>query len=340
MSAEKKSANPVEVANPTETVKAEEPAPVASAPTAAPAAPVAPAAPAAPTEKKPMDPKKKKNIIIWSCVGGGVVIAAIVAIVLVIVLTKVDYKESYDIAKKLSDPMSSFYFDYGDCKYLLSNVDSSWSPTPSSFSSDVKDCKTAISTETIDLVKQLGESSGVSRDSDVKTIYDKFYSEYSKAIADVDGETAGKLDIYDSWHKFIYDADGFYFTSATQSKIDETANNAINSGNDTLKAFGEEWKTKATEVFKAYEAYDDATTNYSSLYSDYTTKKKNLENWYDEKVPKVSELLPLKFEGDKSAIDSAWDDLVAIISRKQGEKTVEDIMNGSSVEDILNEYLK
>lgn len=327
MSEEKNPAEPVEAATPAEATTTPAAAPVAAAPTETPTA-------TAPTQKKPMDPKKKKNIIIWSCVGGGVLIAAIVAIVLVIILTKVDYKESYEVAKKLSDSMSSFYYDYGDCDDVVEDVDNDYRSI-ALYSSYIEDCKSAISTETIDLVKQLGNTSGVARDADIKALYDKFYAEFSKAVAGVDGDTAGKLDIYDSWHKFIYNADGYSFSSATQSDINEIADYAINSGHDTLKAFGEQWKEKATEVLKAYEAYDGATTNYSSLYSDYNTKKSALNSWYDKNVPKAADLISLKFEGDKYNIDDAWEDLTSAIAKKYGEKEVEEYINSTDYEDIL-----
>lgn len=334
MSAEKKSANTAEAANPAEAPKAEAPAAPAEAPkTEAPKA-------EAPKEKKPMDPKKKKNIIIWSCVGGGVLIAGIVAIVLVIVLTKVDYKESFAIAQKLDDKISDFYYDYDDCGDVVDKVNNTWTGT-SSYSSYVSDCKNAISQETIDLVNQLGGTSGVARDGEVKAKFDAFNTDFQKAVSSVNAETGSKLDTYDSWHKFVYESDGFgFYSSTTEDKINTVANYAINSGNDTFKSFGEQWKTKAIEVLNARQAYDKATTGYSDLYKDYSSKKTALENWLEESLPKPSEVLPLSFEGNEYDVKNKWNDLESIISTKYGEKAVEDIMNGGSYEDLLNELMK
>jgi hypothetical protein len=333
MSAEKKSANPVEVANPTETVKAEEPAPAA-----APAAPVAPAA--TPAAKKPMDPKKKKNIIIWSCVGGGVLIAGIVAIVLVIILTKVDYEESYKIALQLDNKISTFYYNYDDCSDVVDDVNDTWSST-SSYSSRISDCKKAISKETIELVNKLAGTSGVARDSEVKAKFDAFNVEYQKAISSVNDDTEKTLDTYDSWHKFVYESDsiGFY-SSTTEEKINTIANYAINSGNDTFKAFGEQWKTKALEVYQARKAYDDATTNYSDLYKTFSTKRDALETWLENNLPKPSEVLPLSFDGNEYTVNDAWNEFTSILGTKYGEKAIEDVINGSSYEDIWNELMK
>ncbi len=324
MSEENKPAETVEAATPAEAPKAE-----ATAPAETPKA-------EAPKEKKPMDPKKKKNIIIWSCVGGGVLIAGIVAIVLVIVLTQVDYKESYRLAKELSEPMSKFYSGYSRCEYVVEYADSYYT-SASSYSTYIEGCKEAISSETTEKIKKLGETSGVSRDSDVKALYDKFWEKYSKAVSGVDDDLSKKLDTYDSWHKFIYDGESIdivYFSN--ENKIDTVADYAIKSGNDTLKSFGEQWKTKAQELYKARKDYRNGTIRYS----EYSTKEDDFDDWYEESLPKLADVLPLNFDGDKSEIDEAWDDLVLVIGKKYGEKAVEDILNGGSYEDILNEIMK
>ena len=153
MSEDKKPAETVEAAKPAE---AKEEAPKAEAPKA----------------KKPMDPKKKKNIIIWSCVGGVTLVGIIVAVVLVIVLNQVDYKESYKIAQQLDDKIRDFYYDYDDCEDVVEDVEYKYSGT-SSYSSYVSDCKSAVSQETIDLVNKLGGTSGVAHDGEVKAAFDK-----------------------------------------------------------------------------------------------------------------------------------------------------------------------
>lgn len=328
MSEEKKPAETVEAAKPAEAPKAE-----ATAPAEAPKA-------KAPKEKKPMDPKKKKKIIIWSCVGGGVLIAGIVAVVLVIVLSKVDYKESYMLAEQLDDKISDFYYDYDDCQYAVDKVNNTWTGT-SSYSSYVSDCKNAISQETIDMVNKLAGTSGVARDGEVKAKFDAFNTEFQKAISSVDADMNAKLDVYDSWHKFVYESDGFgFYSTTTEDKINTVADYAINSGNDTFKAFGEQWKAKAVEVLAARQAYDKATTGYSDLYKDYTTKRTALETWLETDLPKATEVLPLSFDGDEYEVRSKWNEFESFLASKYGEKAVEDIMNGGSYEDLLKELMK
>ena len=294
----------------TKTEKVEKKAPEATAPAEAPA--------------KKAKKSHKGAIITWSIIGGIVLVGGITAaIVIPIVLSQVDYKESYAIAKELKSPMSDFYYDYDDCVDVVDDADDDWYST-STYSSYVSDCKDALKPTTIELVKKLGESSGVSRDADVKLVYDKFRTEFDKAIQSVDGDLSSKLDVYENWHKFIYNAVDMSFYSHGASDINTYAGYAINSGNDTLKAFGEQWKTKALEVAEAYKAYDDATSGTSSLYSTFTSKRNAFNTWVEENLPKVTEVLPLSFEDNAYDIDDAWDDLYDIIEAKYTKDNVSD----------------
>ena len=323
MSEDKKPAETVEAAKPAE---AKEEAPKAEAPKA----------------KKPMDPKKKKNIIIWSCVGGVTLVGIIVAVVLVIVLNQVDYKESYKIAQQLDDKIRDFYYDYDDCEDVVEDVEYKYSGT-SSYSSYVSDCKSAVSQETIDLVNKLGGTSGVAHDGEVKAAFDKFNDEFKKATGSVNADTAKTLDIYDNWHKFYYNGIGMSFYSSTkESDVNSAAEYAINTGVEKLKTFGEQWKEKALEVVKARKAYDDATTGYSSLYSTYTSKRSELSSWIEDNIPKIAEVVPLKFEGDSNKVRSTWNEFVSVLGTKYGESAAEEYLKGntSTYEDLLNEFLK
>ncbi len=284
----------------------------------------------APKEKKPMDPKKKKRIIIWSCVIGGVLIAGIVTAILIIMLTKVDYKESYEIATKLEDPMSDFYKNYNYCNYAVEYVDDDY-PSEESFSEYIADCKKAISIDTIDLVKKLGETSGIAKDNDLKTLYNQFNELFAKAIGNANADSIKNLDIYDSWHKFMYKSDSFsikYYTN-TSELVDKVANYAINSGNDTLKSFGETWKTKASDLLETIKSYKNGDIRYS----EYDSKVDEFDDWYEKNVPKVSELLPFNFDGDKYDVDEAWEILESAIKIKSGNEA-----NNSSVLNNYNDY--
>ena len=324
MSEDKKPAEKVEAAKPAE---AKEETPKAEAPK---------------KEKKPMDPKKKKNIIIWSIVGGVTLVGIIVAVVLVIVLNQVDYKESYSVAQQLESKIKDFYYDYDDCEDVVEDVEYKYSGA-STYSSYVSDCKSAVSQETIDLVNKLGGTSGVAHDGEVKAAFDKFNAEFKKATGSVNAETSKTLDIYDNWHKFYYNGVGMSFYSSTkESDVNTAAEYAINTGVEQLKTFGEQWKEKALEVVKARKAYDDATTGYSSLYSTYTSKRSELSTWVEKNIPKISEIVPLKFEGDSSAVRSTWNDFVKVLGTKYGESAAEDYLKGntSTYEDLLNQLMK
>ena len=299
--------------------------------------------PAEAAAKKPMDPKKKKTIIIWSVIGGVVGVAALAsAIILIPMLTRVDYKETYSIASQINSFMDDFYYDYDDCVDVVEDADDDWVGV-SSYSSYVSDCKSILTPANVELVKKLSQSSGVQRDEEIKLIFSKFATEFNKAVPSVDADLSSKLDIYDSWHKFIYYAVDMSFYSNDASKINTYADYAINSGNDTLKAFGESWKEKALDVAAAYKAYDEATSDYSGLYSTYTTKRDELDDWMEANLPKVTELIPLSFEDNAWEIDDAWEDAYDAIYNKFLLNGASDLLknnNSTDYEKILEDLLK
>ena len=265
--------------------------------------------------KAPMDPKRKKNIILWCSIGGGVAVILIIIAILVPILTRVDYNETYNIASQLNSVMSDFYYDYDDCVDVVDDVNETWL-SDSTYSSYVSDCKDALKPTTLDLVKRLSDASGVQRDNDVQFMFNKFLTEFNKAIVSVDNNLEDKLDIYNSWHKFIYNAVDMSFYSNDADDIETYANYAINSGNDTLKAFGVTWKEKALEVAAAYKTYDDATTDYTSLYTVFTTKRDEFEDWVDDNLPDITTIIPLSFEDNAWEIDDAWEDVNNLIYNK------------------------
>lgn len=307
------------------------PAP-AAAPTPTPAA--AGAAPT-PTVKTKMDPKKKKNIIIWSCVGGGVLIAAIVAIVLVIVLTKVDYKETFEAADAADDIMYEFRSDYDDCTKVVSQVDSTWKD-PDDYESLIINCKSAASDKYIPIIQKVGNTSGIQRDQDLKRLYELFAEEFKKNTDSFVEGLDAKLDVYKNWHKFIYYADDLsvYTTGISDAKIDEVAGYAINSGNETIKNYGTEWATKLKAVINAYKEY---RSDYKK-YDDYSEKNKEFSKFVESNQPNITELIPLNFVDNYYSLDSVWDDLYDAVRKKYRDNNA--ASEATQYEKYLEELLK
>lgn len=75
---------------------------------------------------KPLDPKTKKRIIMWTCIGGGIFIALSVIAIIVSLVFKTNYGESYRMAKEVKDELSDLSSNTGACGRVASYVDSTW----------------------------------------------------------------------------------------------------------------------------------------------------------------------------------------------------------------------
>ena len=282
-------------------------------------------------DKKTKDGKKshKGAIITWSIIGGILLAGGITcAIVLPIVLNQVNYKESFEIAEALQPQIRSFYYDFDNCEDVTYYVDSTWS-SPSYYDEYVTDCKESLNPEMIANVKKLSETGAVKTD-EIKPLFDKFNSEFSKSIASVDENLDSKLETYKKWHKFIYEADDLSYSSSTEEEFRTVAAYATETGVEQLKTYGENWLTKALEVKKSYK--DDS-------YSAYRTKYNAFDDWMEENQPDITEILPLSFEDNSSAVYKNFNEVYdALEAKVAGE--VKDAVNSGDYERIIKELMK
>jgi len=260
-------------------------APVAPAPAATPVAPAAPApaAPVAPVApKQPMDPAKKKKIILFSCIGGGVLVLGIVAAIVIPMLLRVDYGEAYNLAKQAKESLSSYYND-SDCYYANYYLDSKYT-SESSYDSYLEDCKKSVATAPTEIVEKLGNTRAITSNPEIKAQYDKFYAEFKKEPIDDTGTMETRLALYKAWHTFIvksYDLS----TGATDANIAAAAASLVNSSDSTLKAYGEAWITKRIAYARAYTKWWE-TPGYTNEYSqEKSTAYDDLTTFEEENEP-------------------------------------------------------
>ncbi len=264
--------------------------------------------------KKPMDPRKKKTIIlIVSILSGLVVVGIALAIILPIVL-KVDYSTAYTTAKELKPKISDIYYGY-DCEYVVDYVESEYRDTKT-YDGYIEGCKDLYNQETDDLVNQLENADGVKRNDEIKTQFAKFKNEYTALSAGDAEELDRKLELWKARHNFVVAADDLSYSSS-DADFAKAASYLINSGNDALKAYGEGWLEWKKTIAEAYRAYDGASwsdySNYSALRDTYNNKKKEYEDWLATNKPNISDIAPLNFD-DTSKMYNEFDKLYTMIS--------------------------
>lgn len=264
-------------------------APQGSAPTSVAPQTVAPQVQATP--KQPMNPATKKKIILGCSIGAGALVALMVACIVIAVVTHVDYGETYRQAKSLREDIGELYSSY-DCERVVTNAGYDW-VSDNTYNKYIEACK-SLTAGLDDKIAELEQTSGVRKDSDLSAAFEKFKKEYTAAVPSTD-ELAASLELYKTWHSYIVAIDGLS-TSSTDSALRSAANILIDSGNATLKTYGETWLEKTTDYIHAYRDYQNASysdSNYQELRDTYRTKQTEQRDWVAENQPDLSELAPL-----------------------------------------------
>ncbi len=263
--------------------------------------------------KQPMDPAKKKKIILWSSIGGAAIALGIAAAIIIPILLRVDYGPAYATAKELKPKILDIYHSY-DCEYVVDDVDSSYID-PKTYAEYIEDCKKVYNTSTDDLVAKLGNTDGVKRNDEIKNQFAKFNAEYTAASSGTSADLSSKLDLWQARHNFVYAADDLNYSSSADSEFAAAAKYLTESGNDALKTYGEGWLEKNLAIAAAYRAYDAASWQESSkYYNDYTNKKKEYNDWVAANRPDINTIAPLNFN-DTSKMYSEFSTLYDLISQ-------------------------
>lgn len=261
--------------------------------------------------KQPMDPAKKKKIIMIASICSGVAVLGVVAAVILINLLRVDYSSAYLTAKELKPKVYDIYQNY-DCGYVVSYVKSTYTSIKS-YSEYVTGCKEVYNNGATGLVVKLGDTDGVKRNSEIKAQYEKFNAEFNAVASGSSEELDSKLALWEAVHSFNYTVDDLDYSSFTDAEFTTAANYLINSGNDTLKTYGEGWLERSLEVAAAYRTYRATTTGWSAAYNAYTDKRNELKDWVAANKPDIATIAPLNFDGT-SKMYSEFGNLYSLIS--------------------------
>lgn len=262
--------------------------------------------------KQPMDPAKKKKIILISSICSGVVVLGIVAAIVIPILLRVDYAPAYAAVKELKPKVYDIYRSY-DCEYVVDYVDSTYTSIKA-YSEYIENCKATYSAGADDLVTKLENTDAVKRNDEIKAQFSKFKSEYSKLSSGDNDTLIEKLNLWQARHNFVYTADDLSYSSSSDAEFTTAANYLINSGNDALKTYGEGWLERSIAVAAAYRAYRSASWQTSSqLYTEYTNKRNEFNDWKAANRPDIKTVAPLNFD-DTSKMYSEFSTLYNLIS--------------------------
>lgn len=212
--------------------------------------------------KPPMDPAKKKKLVLGLSLGGGALVLIILAVILIPILTRIDYAPAYSAAKELKPKIYDIYQSY-DCERVIDYVDSSYT-TVKSYNEYVENCKTVYNSGADGLIAKLETTDAVKRNQEIKAQFEKFKSEYATVSSGSTEDLAAKLALWQARHSFVVAADDLNYSRSSDAEYTAAANYLIESGNDSLKTYGEGWLEKSLAIAATY------ALNYNSGSGDCT----------------------------------------------------------------------
>lgn len=245
--------------------------------------------------KQPMNPAKKKKLILGLSLGIGGVVVAVIAIVVVSMLMKADYGESYRIAKELKPKVSDINNNY-DCSRVVDYVSSTYTKE-STYNGYVDGCM-EVADGVDELVTALGQTSGVKRDKDLKAQYDRFQEAIGAVLPDEE-ELKQRLNLYKIWHKFIVATNDLSASKSSDAEIQNAAKILTESENEVLAKYGAGWLEKTLAYVQAYRTYSNTSysaSNKSELRVERDNKQTEQKDWIAANKPDIAEIGGLSFE--------------------------------------------
>jgi hypothetical protein len=238
--------------------------------------------------KKGMDPKVKKRIILWSCIGGGVIVLGVVAAIVLPVVFRVDYAETYRLAKEVKPKVAEIGYD-NNCENVVDDVDDEY-VTEKLYNEYVAKCEEMVG-NIRGLIEGLAKSSAVEKDGDVKKAFEAFEKEVN--AVEVGDDVVDTLAVWKAWHKYILGT--LSASTVTDAQVESRARILIDSGNEALKKYGEGWKEKCMVYVVAYREYNNYTrydAHLTELRNVRDAAKNELDNYVSANAPDVGAIAP------------------------------------------------
>ncbi len=263
--------------------------------------------------KQPMDPAKKKKIILISSICGGVLVLGIAAAIIIPILLRVDYSTAYKTAKELKPKIYDINQSYS-CEYVEDYVDSTYT-TIKTYNEYIAGCKDVYNNGATELVNELGDTAGIKRNSDLKLQFDKFKNEYDTLISGSTEELDQKLSLWQARHSFVVAADELTYSDSSDAEFTTAANYLIESGNDALKTYGEGWLSRSIELAAAYRNYRNAPlSSWTETYNIYSNKRSEFSDWVSANRPDITTIAPLNFS-DTYKMYTEFNNLYSMITK-------------------------
>jgi len=260
---------------------------------------------------KPLDPKAKKKIILWTCIGGGIFVALSVIAIIFSLVFRIDYGESYRKAREVDEDLSDLVSNTSACSRVASYANSTWT-NEKTYNDYVSKCLDSLDHDDSEIV-ELGKTSGVKRNEDIKAQYNKFKKAYDQAFPGRANAEAA-LKIYKAWHTFVIKSN----TAISAIKDDDAYRKAADvlkeSDNSTLIEYADGWLERGLVYSKAYREYTEGDNKgTSATRTAMNEARTDFRSYINQNEPDIEDLA--EFEpGDTTDVYSTFKKLYNMIS--------------------------
>lgn len=250
--------------------------------------------------------KKRRGILISAICGAvGIIIIIVVA---VLVFSGINYREAYLEAEEVKTALEKV--DAGACAEVAKNLNSG-QVANSAYEGYLNGCAKALKSGLREDVVELGSSAAVQKDAKIGTQYDIFYAEFEKSLLG-DGGATRKLALFKAWHEFVV-AKNSTILNASDADIATAAVALINSGDDALRNYADNWIAKRIAESRTYVTWTQ--TGYYSDYNAYNEAENALNVFEAENEPALIKTAS-ENQPDWNKVVAEFEKLFGLISAK------------------------
>lgn len=225
-----------------------------------------------------------------------------------------NYEESYEVATQLDAKLEEIYVDDESECGQMAEMFRLGTATTEEFDEHVTGCKVQMS-EARQLVEELGETSAVKKDDDLKTEYADFRKAANTTLPD-DTQLDKEMGWLSETYAFLAKLTNLDLTVMTVADISEMTQPLRESENETLEEFGQGMQERLEAMRNTYElamlaeANGDSSAEQATLMAQF----EELQNWVAEREEEIDNAVPMLAKTAMDETTKSFEDFYKTLS--------------------------
>ncbi len=225
-----------------------------------------------------------------------------------------NYEESYEVATQLDAKLEAIYVDDESECGQMAEMFRLGTATTEEFDEQVTGCKVQMS-EARQLVEELGETSAVKKDDDLKTEYADFRKAANTTLPN-DTQLDKEMGWLSETYAFLAKLTNLDLTVMTVADISEMTQPLRESENETLEEFGQGMQERLEAMRNTYElamlaeANGDSSAEQATLMAQF----EELQNWVAEREEEIDNAVPMLAKTAMDETTKSFEDFYKTLS--------------------------